>query len=88
MVYLIYVNYFDKEENKLLELLKIGYTDNLDKTLAEFRDANPSFILLKTREGDKDKWRYLCKKFEFYQYGNWDSWFYYSQDIVDNFIYD
>ena len=33
MVYLIYVNHFDKEENKLLELelLKIGYTADIRK---------------------------------------------------------
>ena len=86
MIYLILCAGFkDNNPDQFEKRLKIGYTDNLENRLKAYQVANPGFILLDTREGDTRVESYLHKKFEKYRYKDSREWFYYNQEIVDNF---
>ena len=89
MVYLIYVNHFDKEENKLLELLKIGYTAD-NKKEARYQTYKlhypPSKVLYEIPDADtldEKKLQKYFQKFKYSDYGH--EWFKYDQSIVDYF---
>ena len=85
MIYLINTTYYDKKNSKIIDLLKIGYTSDLDSRLKAYLTTNPEYILLQTREGDTKIESYLHKKFEKYRYKDSKEWFYYDQEIIDDF---
>lgn len=85
MIYLINTTYYDKKNSKIIDLLKIGYTGDLDSRMKAYFTTNPEYTLLQTREGDTSVESYLHKKFEKYRYKDSEEWFYYDQYIVDNF---
>ena len=86
MIYLILCAGFkDNNPDQFEKRLKIGYTDNLENRLKAYLTTNPDFILLQTRDGGLEIESYLHKKFEKYRYKDSREWFYYNQEIVDNF---
>lgn len=66
-------------------LLKIGFSDNLDNRLGQYLDCNPLTKILKTREGGRDLESYLHRHFSKYKYPIKNEWFYYSNEIVNEF---
>ena len=84
MIYLIKSAAFDENDN-YITILKIGYAKEVDKRYNQYVDHNPTSILLKIREGDKTLESYLHGYFKKYKFPKKREWFYYSQDIVDNF---
>lgn len=86
MIYLILCAGFKNNNPDLFEKrLKIGYTSNLNKRMKSYSTTNPDYILLKTREGGLDLESYLHKRFEKYKYKDSREWFYYNQEIIDQF---
>ena len=85
MIYLINTTYYDKKNSKIIDLLKIGYTGDLDSRMKAYLTTNPEYTLLQTREGDTSVESYLHKKFEKYRYKDSKEWFYYDQEIIDDF---
>ncbi len=89
MVYLIYVNHFDKEENKLLELLKIGYTaDNKKEVRYQTYKLHypPSKVLYEIPDANTLDEKRLQKYFQEFRYSDYGlEWFKYDQSIVDYF---
>ena len=84
MIYLIKSAAFDENDN-YITILKIGYAKEVDKRYNQYVDHNPTSVLLKIREGDKTLESYLHGYFKKYKFPKKREWFYYSQDIVDNF---
>ena len=84
MIYLIKSAAFDENDN-YITILKIGYAKEVDKRYNQYVDHNPTSVLLKTREGDKTLESYLHRYFKKYKFPKKREWFYYSQEIVDNF---
>ena len=91
MLYLILsaeIEILNKErgEFKYSPLLKVGYTKDIDSRFDTYLLHNPGCKLLGTREGDTELESYLHSYFQKYKYPGRDrEWFYYSQEIVDNF---
>lgn len=91
MIYLILsaeVEIIDKEkgEFKYSPLLKIGYTKDIDSRFDSYLLHNPGCKLLGTREGSTELESFLHSYFQKYSYPGRDrEWFYYNQEIVDNF---
>ena len=85
MIYLIQTTYYNKETKEIIDLLKIGYTKDLDKRFNAYLLHNPECKLLDKREGDIDLENYFHKYYSKYKYPNREEWFYYNQEIVDNF---
>lgn len=85
MIYLIQTTYYNKETKEIIDLLKIGYTKDLDKRFNTYLLHNPECKLLDKREGDIDLENYFHKYYSKYKYPNREEWFYYNQEIVDNF---
>ena len=85
MIYLIEATYYDKVNKKIIDLLKIGYTNNLKKRFAQYVSNNPEVQLLDDRSGGEDLEKYLHKYFSKYKYPKLEEWFYYDDEIVDNF---
>ena len=91
MIYLILsaeIEIIDKErgEFKYSPLLKIGYTKDIDSRFDSYLLHNPGCKLLGTREGDTNLESFLHSYFQKYSYPGRDrEWFYYNQEIVDNF---
>ena len=89
MVYLIYVNHFDKEENKLLELLKIGYTADNKKEVRyqSYKLHYPPFkVLYEIPDADTLNEKSLQKYFQEFRYSDYGhEWFRYDQSIIDYF---
>lgn len=77
MIYLI------KGYGKEGELLKIGFTDNLNSRLESYGTHTPDYELLKTREGDLNLERYLLNYFKDLKYRG--EWFRSDQKIIDKF---
>lgn len=77
MIYLI------KGYGKGGELLKIGFTDNLNSRLESYVTHTPDYELLKTREGDLNLERYLLNYFKDLNYSG--EWFRFDQKIIDKF---
>lgn len=75
----------EKGEFGYSPLLKIGYTKNIDSRFDSYELHNVGCKLLKTREGGTDLENYMHKYFSKYKYPNREEWFYYSQEIIDNF---
>lgn len=84
MIYLIKSAAFD-EKGDYVTLLKIGYAKEVNKRYSQYVDHNPTIVLLKVREGDKTLESYLHWYFKKYKFPKRLEWFYWDQDIVDNF---
>lgn len=90
MLYLILSSEVDiidleKGEFSYSPLLKIGYTKDIDSRFDSYELHNAGCRLLSTREGGKDLESYFHSYYSKYKYPNRGEWFYYSQEIVDNF---
>lgn len=89
MIYLIETTYYNKETKKVLDLLKIGYTEdsNKDKRFTLYKLHNPGYKLLYEILGyDEDIEKRIQYKFRnllYSEYGR--EWFYYSDDIINFF---
>ena len=85
MIYLVNVTYYNKDTKEILDLLKIGYTDNWDKRKSQYLLHNPGiqevYLLGGGTEEQESKLHYKFKDFRFKDYGN--EWFYYKDEIVD-----
>lgn len=67
------------------KVLKIGYTNNIEKRFNIYKSCNPDVVLLATREGDEKFERKLHKYFSDFKYNQGREWFYYNEKIVDEF---
>ena len=90
MLYLILSSEVDiidleKGEFKYSPLLKIGYTKDIDSRFDSYELHNPGCKLIGTREGTTELESYFHSYYSKYKYPKRDEWFYYSQEIVDNF---
>ena len=85
MIYLIETTYYNKETKEILDLLKIGYTKDIDSRIDSYYLHNPECRLLQTREGGTELESYFHSLYNKYSYPKRREWFYYSQEIVDNF---
>lgn len=89
MIYLIETTYYNKETKEVLDLLKIGYTEdsNKDKRFTLYKLHNPGYKLLYEILGyDEDIEKRIQYKFRnllYSEYGR--EWFYYSDDIINFF---
>lgn len=89
MIYLIETTYYNKETKEVLDLLKIGYTEdsNKDKRFTLYKLHNPGYKLLYEILGyDEDIEKRIQYKFRnllYSEYGR--EWFYYSEDIINFF---
>ena len=85
MIYLVNVTYYNKETKEILDLLKIGYTDNWNKRKSQYLLHNPGvqeiYLIDDGTEEQESKLHYKFKDFRFEDYGN--EWFYYKDEIVD-----
>lgn len=72
-------------EFKYSPLLKIGYTKDIDSRFDTYELHNPGCKLIGTREGSTELESYFHSHYSKYKYPKRDEWFYYSQEIVDNF---
>lgn len=91
MIYLILsaeIEIIDEKrgEFKYSPILKIGYTKDIDSRFDTYLLHNPGCKLLGKREGDTELESFFHSYYSEYKYPGRDrEWFYYSQDIVDNF---
>lgn len=85
MIYLIETTYYNKDTKEVLDLLKIGYTKDIDSRIDSYYLHNPECRLLDTREGNTELESYFHSLYNKYSYPKRKEWFYYSQEIVDNF---
>ena len=89
MIYLIETTYYNKDTKEVLDLLKIGYTEDSkkDKRFMAYRMHNPGHKLLYEVLGyDEDiekRIQYKFRGLKYNEYGN--EWFYYSEDIINFF---
>ncbi len=89
MIYLIETTYYDKETKEVLDLLKIGYTEDSkkDKRFMAYRMHNPGYKLLYEvlgySEDIEKRIQYKFKDLLYSEYGR--EWFYYSDDIINFF---
>jgi hypothetical protein len=89
MIYLIETTYYNKKTKEVLDLLKIGYTEdsNKDKRFTLYKLHNPGYKLLYEILGyDEDIEKRIQYKFRnllYSEYGR--EWFYYSDDIINFF---
>ena len=89
MIYLIETTYYNKNTKEILDLLKIGYTEdsNKDKRFTLYKLHNPGYKLLYEISGyDEDiekRVQYKFRGLKYNGYGN--EWFYYSDDIINFF---
>ena len=75
----------EKGEFKYSPLLKIGYTKDIDSRFDSYELHNPGCKLLGKRKGGTDLESYFHSYYSKYKYPKREEWFYYSQEIVDNF---
>lgn len=89
MIYLIETTYYNKETKEVLDLLKIGYTEdsNKDKRFTLYKLHNPGYKLLYEILGyDEDIEKRIQYKFRNLLYSGYGrEWFYYSDDIINFF---
>lgn len=77
--------YLIKSPSNCGKILKIGYTNNIKKRLKSYKSDNPDSELLATREGDESFEHKLHKYFHRFKYTLGREWFYYNEEIVDEF---
>lgn len=85
MIYLIRTTYYDLKTKEVIDLLKIGYTKDINKRFDSYLLHNPECKLLDTREGDVELENYFHRYYSKLKYPNRNEWFYYDQEIVNNF---
>ena len=88
MLYLIVSAVFENDEKneiKYSRILKIGYTKDIDNRMDTYKLHNPGIKLISTRGGDSSLENYFHKYFAKYKYPDREEWFYYNQEIIDNF---
>lgn len=89
MIYLIETTYYNKDTKEVLDLLKIGYTEDSkkDKRFMAYRMHNPGHKLLYEVLGyDEDIEKRIQYKFRGLKYNGYENeWFYYSEDIINFF---
>ena len=89
MIYLIETTYYNKDTKEVLDLLKIGYTEDSkkDKRFMAYRMHNPGHKLLYEVLGyDEDiekRIQYKFRDYKYKEYGN--EWFYYNDDVINFF---
>ena len=83
MIYLIQDCYKDDNGN-YHDILKIGFTDNLERRKIQYKSNNFGFKLLKTRDGGEELEKHLHSYFSKYRLGNHE-WFKYNNDIIEEF---
>ena len=86
MIYLIQSVYKDDNDN-YHDILKIGYTSNLEKRLSHYTSHNFGFKLLKTREGNEELEKLLHYYFNKYliKESHNREWFEYNEEIINEF---
>lgn len=85
MLYLIKSAGYDEKDN-FINLLKIGYAEDVSLRMVAYKLHNPTCKLLKTIEGsllDEVKVQYHFRKYRYVGYGK--EWFVYNKEIVDFF---
>ena len=75
----------EKGEFRYSPLLKIGYTKDIDSRFDTYLLHNPGCKLLGKREGDTGLESFFHSYYSKYKYPKREEWFYYSQEIIDNF---
>lgn len=70
-----------------IALLKIGYTNNINKRMSTYKTHNPTFNLLYVGEGNKENEKFLHLYFERYRHESSKEWFYYTPIITEYFKY-
>lgn len=89
MVYLINTTYYNKDTKEIIDLLKIGYSEdsNWKARLTSYKLHNPCCKVLFTIEGITEEYEKLLHLHFYNQrfpdYGK--EWFYYDQSIIDYF---
>lgn len=68
-----------------VKVLKIGYTDDIEKRKSQYKAHNILCKFLDTREGDEVLEKEFHLRFTDYKYPELDEWFYWHQDIIDHF---
>lgn len=82
MLYLIKVGRVSDQ----LELLKIGFTNNLDQRLNQYKSHNPLCEVIATREGDENLEGLFHARFRNYLYSDYGKeWFVNNSDIIEGF---
>lgn len=84
MLYLIKEIGYEQDGN-LTEILKIGFSDNVDNRLKSYASHYPFVKKLAVREGDEFMEKFLHLYFNKYKYPELEEWFYYNDEIVDKF---
>ena len=85
MIYLINTTYYNKETKEVIDLLKIGFTDNWNKRKTQYQLHNPLFKTIHLIENGTDeqesKLHYKFKEKNYDGYG--DEWYYYDEEIIN-----
>lgn len=84
MLYLIKEIGYEQDGN-LTEILKIGFSDNVDNRIRSYASHYPFVKKLAVREGDEFMEKFLHLYFNEYKYPELEEWFYYNDEIVDKF---
>ncbi len=86
MIYVLKSSGYDENEN-LVNLIKIGYTDNWERRLSQYKLHNPTIkVLYKIEDGNEDDEKFLHSYFSEYRYkGYGNEWFYYNDSIISFF---
>lgn len=66
---------------KSLNLLKIGFTDNPQKRMSQYKSSNPQFELLDLAEGTKLDETYLHTQLQNYKHKDYREWFINSDKV-------
>lgn len=87
MLYLIESVWHDKKADKIIDLVKIGYTENFKKRWTSYKLHNPLCVLLDTiedgTEDDEKRLHYHFKDLIYPDYGK--EWFIFDQSIIEFF---
>ena len=85
MIYLIKVVYYDEENNKPLPVLKIGYSDEIEKRFLSHLSSNPRAELIDVIDGSLEDESKIHQYFNNYKLPNSQEWFYYDPKIIKKF---
>lgn len=85
MIYLVETTYYDKENGKVIDLLKIGFAEEFRAREKAYITHNPRYKLLNTRCGNINLETYLHRYFSKYRYPGASEWYYYDEYIINNF---
>ena len=85
MIYLIKVVYYDEENNKPLPVLKIGYSDDIEKRFLSHLSSNPRAELIDVIDGSLEDESKIHYYFNDYRLPNSQEWFYYDPKIIKKF---